>query len=329
MLRTANFWEDEHDAPILERNFKFVTSENVDALTARMVGWVDSLASETGEWDIEKLRSIEVSEENMRIFRRDAERTFVPKDDPVIEVRTKRRQDIHVENLRLIVAEVKDYHQGLGYIVAFLSLFLETDHVVKIALALSRSKKHSAGYFMGAPQRFVADAKVFYKILEKRNPSLHGHLCSKGVIPEMFAVKYFVGLGLHVLPFSALFEFYEHYLTHGNEYLFKFAVKYLETFESELMNAKSTSAIMTILRAEDERADWKLPPVLLERHLEEDIFSEIVNSAESVDLDCDLEKLREAEGASVAAAVEAARKRDNELKELYSDDEITFSDEDD
>jgi hypothetical protein len=154
-------------------------------------------------------------------------------------------------------------------------------------------------------------------------------LSSKGVIAEMFVVKYFVGLCLHVLPFSALLEFYEHYLSQGNEYLFKFAVRYLETFEAELIAAKTTSDMMTILRAEDERADWKLPHNLLERHQKEDIFAEIVNTAEAVDLDCDLSAMREAEGNAVAAAVEAARKRDLELKEMYSDDEITFSDEDD
>jgi hypothetical protein len=152
---------------------------------------------------------------------------------------------------------------------------------------------------------------------------------SKGVLPEMFVVKYFVGLCLHVLPFASLFEFYEHYFTEGNEYLFKFALKYVEAFEAELMAAKNTSNVMTILRAEDERADWKLPHDLLERHHNDDIFSEIVSAATSVDLDCDLDALRESEAKIIAAAVEAARKRDQELKDMYSDDEIVFSDEED
>lgn len=327
MIRSEEFWEDENGAPILERNFKFVTHENAGDITARVRGWMDLLHIDDSTFDFEKLRKADVSEENMRIFRRDAERTYVPKDEEDVQKRTKDRQDKHVDNLRLIVAEVQDYHQGLGYIAAFLGLFLETEDVVKIALTLHRDSKYSAGYFMGAPQRFVADAKVFYKILEKHRPALHKHLLSKGVLPEMFVVKYFVGLCLHVLPFAALFQFYEHYFTQGNEYLYKFALKYLETFESELMEAKTTANIMTILRAEDERADWKLPHELLERHHNEDIFSEIVNTADSIDLDCDLAGLRDTEGKAVAAAVEAAKKRDQELKDMYSDDEIVFSDE--
>ena len=327
MIRTENFWDDEHGAPILERNYKFVTPDNEREISQRVSGWMDLLNIEDSSFDFEKLREETVSDENLRIFRRDAERTFVPKDDEDVEKRTKERQDRHVDILKLIVAEVKDYHQGLGYIAAFLGLFLDPEEVVKIALTLHRNPEYSTGYFMGAPQRFVADAKVFYKILEKKHPGLFKHLNSKGVLPEMFASKYFVGLCLHILPFSALFEFYEHFFTQGNEYLFKFALKYVETFEAELMAAKTTSTIMTVLRAEDEKADWKLPHELLERHHKEDIFSEIVASAASVDLDCDLAALREAEAKVIAAAVEVALKRDQELKDMYSDDEIVFSDE--
>ncbi len=326
MIRTEKFWEDEFDAPLLERNLKFVNRGNQDNMSQRVGGWMD-LLDIPGDISIDKLTDVVVSEENLRIFRRDAERTYVPKDEADMEKRTKARQDIHVETLKLIVAEVQDYHQGLGYIVAFLNLFLDTPDVVRVALTLHRDPKYSAGYFVGAPQRFVADGRVFYQILEKSNPDLHRHLTSKGVLPEMFASKWFIGLCLHVLPYEALFAFYENFLTQGVEYIFRFSLKYLQTLESELMEAKDTHHIMTLLRAEDPRADWKLPPHLMERHLSEDIFIKIVTEASSVDLGVDLDSLRHAEGRKVAEAVEAARKRDQELKELYSDDEIVFSDE--
>jgi hypothetical protein len=327
MIRSEGFWEDEHGAPIIERNYKFISADNEESVTERVRSWFDLLEIDESSFDFNKLRESNVSQENIRIFRRDAERTYVPKDDEHVQARTLKRQDKHVETLKLIVAEVQDYHQGLGYIVAFLGLFLEPEEVVKVALTLHRNPKYSAGYFMGAPQRFVADAKVFYRILEKKHPALYRHLLSRGVLPEMFVVKYFVGLCLHVLPFSALLDFYEHFFTQGNEYLFKFAIRYVETFESELMAAKTTAELMTILRAEDEKADWKLPADLIERHLKEDVFSEIVSTADGVDLNCDLAELRETEVKVIAAAVEAARKRDQELKDMYSDDEIVFSDE--
>lgn len=106
-----------------------------------------------------------------------------------MDKRTKARQDKHVENLKLIVSEVKDYHQGLGYVAAFLGLLLDSEEVVKVALYLHRSTKYSAGYFMGAPQAFVADAKVMYKILEKQKPDLHKHLLSKAFFQRCLRVS--------------------------------------------------------------------------------------------------------------------------------------------
>ena len=296
-------------------------------MTARVRGWLDLLQIDETKFDFDTLYKAEVSEENMRIFHRDAERTYVPKDDVEVQKRTKERQDRHVNTLKLIVGEVQDYHQGLGYIVAFLGLFLEPEDVARVALTLHRDPKYSQGYFMGAPQNFVADGKVFYQILQAHHPIVFTHLSSKGVLPEMFVVKWFVGLCLHVLPFESLFAFYENFFTHGSEYLFKFAIKYIETFESELMAAHSTHTQMTILRAEDDRADWKLPPALIARNEAEGIFDTIVAEALNVDLNCDLEAMRTAERLSVAAAVAAAKIKDQELKDLYSDDEIIFSDE--
>lgn len=308
------------------RNYKFVTAENQGESSERVKGWMD-LFDKKEEIDFQELMDTKVSEEHLRIFRRDAERTYVPKDDEVVEVRTKERQDIHVENLRLIVAEVGDYHQGLGYIAAFLGLFLDTPEVVTIALTLHRERRYCKGYFMGAPQRFVADARTFYILLDQHKPELFKHLNSKGVLPEMFVSKWFIGLCLHVLPFSVLFEFYEHFFTHGAEYLFKFALEYVSTFESQLMACNNTSELMTILRAEDERADWKLPPMLIDLHNKDNVFEGIVTRALTVDLACDLERIRDEQREHVAEAVMKALKRDQELKDMYSDDEIVFSDE--
>ena len=311
------------------RNYHFVTVDNQDEITARVKGWLDILNIDKNSVDFEKLRSCNVSEENIRIFRRDAERTYVPKESSEVQLRTKARQDVHVDTLKLIVGEVEDYHQGLGYITAFLGLFLEKEDVVRIALCLHRDPKYCSGYFKGAPQNFVADCRVFFKILQKKHLNIYKHLSSKGVLPEMFATKWFVGLGLHVLPYSALFDFYENFFTHGSEYLFKFALAYIEKFESELMAASSTHSQMTILRAEDDKADWKLPPMLLQRHLEEQVFDAIVNDALNIELEFDFEDMKVQERTIVAAAVAAALKKDQELKDLYSDDEIVFTDDED
>ena len=326
MLRTPHFWADENDSPLLARNFKFITHDNVDTLTDRVKSWIDLCDASNV-----KLQSPSscTSEEFLRIFLRDAERTYVPKHDKNAQERTKQRHDKHVEILRIAVAEIKDYHQGLGYIAAFLGLFLQTEDAAKLLLALHRNEKYSKGYFSATPQRFVADGKVLNRILLQHLPKLHAHLASKGVLPEMFATKWFVGLGLHVLPFEALFAFYEAFLTHGRQFIFKFGISYFRTFEAELLACKDTSTLMTILRAEDPKCDWKPTHDMIERQEKEDLFGQIVRDAMDIDLDVDLEKMREEESIAVAEAVARAKKRDEELKQMYSDDEIVFSDEED
>jgi Rab-GTPase-TBC domain len=329
MLATPQFWHDENDSPLLARNFHFVKKENVVEMTARVASWAD-LCKGYLEVEIEEDQYKKCdSEEFLRIFRKDAERTYVPKHDPEQHERTLTRHEAHINILRTVVAEVKDYHQGMGYIAAFLGLFLEPVKVSKIMIALHREGKYSKGYFSATPQRFVADAHVVNRILAKRRPALHAHFSKNGVLPEMYATKWFVGLGLHVLPYSALFDFYELYFEHGNTYLFRFAIAYIEAFEKELLVAKDTAAIMTILRAEDPKCDWKPTADMIARHESEDLFGKIVRAAVDIDLDVDLDAMRDEEGVRVAEVVERARKRDQELKDMYSDDEIVFSDEED
>ena len=329
MISSNHFWQDESDSPLLGRNFGFLAKDNVDMLTSRVKSWAD-LCSGYHTIEIDENQRLQCNEEHfLRIFRKDAERTYVPKDDAVQHDRTLLRHEAHVDILRTVVAEVKDYHQGMGYIAAFLGLFVEPMMVSKFMLALHRDSKYSQGYFSATPQRFVADANVLNRIMLKRRPVLHAHFASHGVLPEMYATKWFVGLGLHVLPYSALFDFYELYFQHGNTYLFRFAISYIEAFEKDLLAAKNTAAIMTILRAEDPRSEWKPPADMIAKHESDDIFGEIVREAVNIDLDVELEKLREEEAIRVAETVERARKRDQELKDLYSDDEIVFSDEED
>ncbi|KAF4709661.1 Rab GTPase-activating protein 1, partial [Perkinsus olseni] len=113
-------------------------------------------------------------------------------------------------------------------------------------------------------------------------------------------------------------------------YLFKFALMYMQTFENILMECKDTHSVMTILRAEDPACDWKLPKQLAELEEKDKVFEKIVNDALSIDLaEFDLPKMRAERRAQVAAEVERAKQREQELKDMYGDDEIVFSDEED
>jgi hypothetical protein len=266
-----------------------------------------------------------VTEEKfLRILARDAERTFIPKDDPTVQARTLARQQLHARNLRVTISEVNDYHQGLGYISAFLTLFLPSQEVGSICLALHRSEKHSHGYFYGEPQAFVGDARVFARLMQKYYPDVHANIVKWGCVPEMYAVKWFVGLGVHFLPFEYLFDYFELYFRFGSEIVFKFALAYVGAFRAELAGAANTAALMTILRAEDSHSEWNLPaeiPVVK--------FEEILSTALTFDLSKDnWQAMRAEEREKVRGDCERAKQRLEELAAQEDSDGIEFSDED-
>lgn len=326
MIKDATFFEDEEDSPLLSRGLDFL-KKDPQAHIARVQSWVDLLPGaadvKVDVADVEKCNE----EHFIRIFRRDAERTWIPKEvgEPAFD-RTKARQDKHVNNLRLVVNTVRDYHQGMGYIVAFLGIFLEPAELAKISLALHREPKYSAGYFKAEPENFVRDAKVMNRLMKHFFPKVADKLQMAGLVPEAYSTKWFIGLGVHVLPYARLLDFYEAFFQHGAEYVFRFAMCFVKEFEAELMEAKGTSGCGTILRMEDPSGQWKFPS-----QIDPIRFDTVLLEALTFDLGPagDLAKMREEEGKIVAEQMAKARQRTQELKDAESDDEIVFSDEED
>lgn len=268
--------------------------------------------------------------EFMKIIICDAERTFCLKEDPLANQRTKKRQAAMCETLKLVHSDVKDYHQGLGYIVAFLHTFLGTSDVVRLVLALHRSRRHSVGYFRKESQSFVRDARVLHRLIRAKDTVMAEHLERLGCVPELYAVKWFVGLCVHVLPWIELLDFWEGYFTYGTGFLFAFGLAYVSEFRNELLACSSTSAVLTILRMEDPACDWRFP-----RTFEAGIdirFQHVIKVAFGAASSGQPEsalvpQMRLEEAVEVRTGVEKARVRLEALA-ADTDDDIFFSDED-
>jgi len=322
MFADPQFWEDEGDSPLLARNHGFVTEQNANLRIARAQSWLGLLGCEP----VDPKQAERVTEEKfLRILLKDAERTFVPKDDPVVQQRTLVRQHIHMTNLKIAIAEINDYHQGLGYISAFLALFLEPHEVGAILLHLHRSEKHSKGYFYAEPEAFVRDARVFQKLMAVYYPKVVANIEKWGAVPEMYTTKWFVGLGVHFLPYEFLFDYLELYFRFGTEWVWKFGLAYVDCFQKELTEAPGTSGLMTILRAEDPHANWNLPaecPVAM--------FGDVMSKALTINLNgLGIPEMRKELGDKVKADCEKAKASMAKAAAEDSDDGICFSDEED
>jgi len=112
MICDSTFWLTEKDAPLLNRNRGYITPDNVKVVVERAKSWVD-LVNAKGDLSDLPLDSICDDPATNRIFTLDAERTF----------RDSANRSTMTDTLCKIWSEVQDYHQGLGFIVAFLLLF--------------------------------------------------------------------------------------------------------------------------------------------------------------------------------------------------------------
>lgn len=313
MIRSSIFWEKEKEAPILNRNGDYITEENGDEFCKRVEHFYELMRSY-----IDEEIDVEVKEdcddpEIRRIIQLDAVRTF----------NSEENRKLLVTVLQSIFPIVQDYHQGVSFISSFLLLFLEPKEVVKIVIGLH--KHYLQGYFKAMPKAYVRDARVFLLVLKHFHPKLNEHL-NQLITPEAFASKWFIGLNVHVLTFESLLLFFEHLLKEGEMFLFKYSVALCRVLEPELMKTKDVSRILGLLRL-----DRKIFPNNYKENESQEVgefFTNIVYTAVDIDMsEINLEKLRAEADAQLLR--EEERRKQIELEQNMSDDEIVFSDEED
>lgn len=311
LINRESFWTEEAEAPLLLSNLNFLGAtpeHDTEAVLARTAKWLD-LAGVNRDSQLPPAPAADA--EVPRILQADADRTFAT---------TPYRSEL-VRLLHHVYSEFQDYHQGLGYVASFLSLTLPTDDVLRLLLELNSNERFAPGYWMAAPPAYVRDSRVFQRLVAEFYPEVAQKLQSSGVVPEAYASKWFVGLCVHVLPFKALFAFFERYLRHGYPFLFQFALQLIATLSDRILDTPSTdvSTLFALLRLD--------PAVLPERNSNPDFFLDEIEKATQIELPMEkIAQWREEEMKVVLAklaAVKAAQADED------SDDEIEFSDEED
>ncbi|KAF8822063.1 TBC domain containing protein [Cardiosporidium cionae] len=314
MIIEQSFWKTENDSPLLDRNCNFFTEESASHILQRAELFLDFVEEKAGgPLDVNFDRRCD-DPEIKRMFTVDAERTF----------KSEKHRKCLCETLELIWSETKDYHQGMGFVCAFLLLLHKPSIVATIITGLHRHYVH--GYFKSAAKIYVRDARVFGKLLRKFHPSV-ADCIELRVPPEAYCSKWFVGLNVHVLPFEALLLFFEAFLQKGNDFLFDFALSLVRTCENDIVSAKDLSVVLAILRLDTSvYPNDKMAPGSKENG---SFFTKIVYDAYNSVLDNEnLAQLRREADEDMAIEEEHRLKRDAEL-DMGSSDGIVFSDEED
>eukprot|EP00922_Rhytidocystis_sp_ex-Travisia-forbesii_P019192 GHVS01028445.1.p1 GENE.GHVS01028445.1~~GHVS01028445.1.p1 ORF type:complete len:357 (+),score=80.09 GHVS01028445.1:114-1184(+) len=318
MIGTDHFWEEEAEAPLLNRNAGYLSQDSAAAALDRASQFVSITEGFCRENVHVDLMPDCHDQAALRIFRLDAERTF----------KSLHHRGQMVAVLRTLWHEMQDYHQGLGFIVAYLLLYLPPQEVVNICVTLHRH--YLPGYFKAAAAAYVRDAKVFWKLVEKFFPHVAKHL-ENTAPPEAFCSKWFVGLCVHVLPFEALMLFLEQFFANGVDFLMQFGLALIKNCEGDIMATNQVSRILAILRLDVTEYD-DLRKVVSDDGDEKQresgsFFVKIVEDAMNFSIEgVDLDALR-AEVLQQMALDEVNRKKREAEMDALSDDEIVFSDE--
>ncbi|UKK02426.2 hypothetical protein MACK_002519 [Theileria orientalis] len=242
--------------------------------------------------------------EMRRIFRLDAERTYLE----------QAHRDIFFENLCHVYDKLGDYHQGEGFVIALLSIYMKDSEIAEVMDFLNTYVLK--GYFSSKPKSYVRDAKVLMKLLNEVNPKLYEKLDSL-IVPEAFVSKWFIGLFIHVFDFETVLDCIDHLVVRGQVFLFKLGLSFICHFEAELLATNDVSYALQLLRLDEA----VLPKDEAERS---QLYRAILGGCSKHVVDIDkVERLRR------EVEEEMAREEERRKKFEYDDDdEIVFSDED-
>uniref|UniRef100_A0A6B2L7P7 Rab-GAP TBC domain-containing protein n=1 Tax=Arcella intermedia TaxID=1963864 RepID=A0A6B2L7P7_9EUKA len=297
-LRNSKFLEEERNAPLLDRNNNYLEGATLEALFERASEWPGLVGATQGY----KVENVGVTNSN-RIIMADAERTFL---DP-----TRRKTLVRI--LSCYENKFGDYHQGLSLFSGFLLLTLPEQAVANIAFALATQSKYIPEYWRAEAVAAATDAYVWEHLLQKHFPELAQCLKSHKVLPETFCQKWFVALCVSVLPFSALFNFFEYFFKQGHLYLFKFGLTLVSTFKDQIFKSQDYE-IYSFLRFDKD---------LTKKHIAtDDIMIDVVERAANFQLvPFDITSVRkDVYEVHLRARLERARQLQKEAEEESSED---------
>jgi hypothetical protein len=297
MLRRVDFWREEGEAPLLRLNRSFLPSTEI----------VQQIEDNNED-------DLTVNFDHERIIRLDAERTFLGA--------AQRKTLMSV--LSFLRHEFGSYHQAMSYVAGFLLLTRSPSKVIECMRQLHQTVL--VGYWTEEPIAFATDAYVFDYLLADYDTEIHKHLSKNYIFPETYAQKWFTTLCVGVLPFKALFLFFDTFLDHSlsassNIFLFQFALSLMKHIREGLLQTKSATGIYQYLRLDlsSSQFDAKI----------DDLAMSIVEGAKDYDLSrYDFVHLRQkAFDEKLRLRLEAANRAHQESKENQASC-ITSSDDD-
>eukprot|EP00163_Fabomonas_tropica_P021778 TRINITY_DN379_c0_g1_i1.p2 TRINITY_DN379_c0_g1~~TRINITY_DN379_c0_g1_i1.p2 ORF type:complete len:197 (+),score=69.80 TRINITY_DN379_c0_g1_i1:871-1461(+) len=149
-----------------------------------------------------------------------------------------------------------------------------------------------------------------------------------GALPETYCSKWMCGLCINLLPFKALYQFFDTFFKVGHPFLIQFGITLIETLKDPLMETKETHTVMALLRLDRDTLGKKdLCNAQFYDKLVEDAKNLDLSNIGGVTVAVDNEGFQNLRKGMYDLKLKARLERANQVAEDDSDSEIVFSDE--
>ena len=144
------------------------------------------------------------------------------------------------------------YCQGIGFVAAFLLLFMDEASAFASLVALCDSGPDAVYglgdlYAPGLPD-IVPYCQTLQALLRMTDPELADHMAEVGMEPEIYAMPWFMTLFASVLPAAYTVRILDVFFTEGRKILFRVALALIATVRAQAL-AADFGGLMGVLRA--------------------------------------------------------------------------------
>jgi hypothetical protein len=178
-----------------------------------------------------------------RLHREDVIRTFA----------TEEHRAALLEFVVRLQQALGDYSQAMCFVAAYFSLFLSRSRAFELVWTLAQSDVY-VGHRWWDRVAFGTEAFAFHELLAEHDPEVAAHLERLYVLPEAYTQRWFLALGVNVLPYAHLIGVTDAFLDQGVVVLHRLGLAIVRVCRAKILAAKETGQIIAILSQPPEES---------------------------------------------------------------------------
>ncbi len=227
------FLEAEKQGAVLQLRRGFCKNESeAQQVSDRARAWLRHIApASAGVWETTK-GSVAAS----RLQKEDVVRTFAD----------ERHRAALTELVVRLQQALGDYSQAMCFVAAYFSIFLSAERAFQVVWTLADDHDY-VGKRWWDRVAFGTEAFAFQELLREHDAAVAEHLASLHVLPEAFTQRWFLALGVNVVPFAQLMQIMDAFLEQGAVVLHRMGLAIVRVCRDKILAAKETGKIIALL----------------------------------------------------------------------------------